>query len=123
MLWAVAIGSAAGGCCRYLLSRLLNRPGELLPWGTLAINVAGSFLLGLILRYALDRPDFSPVLRTGLLAGFCGGFTTFSSFSGETFELLERGLWAPAAGYAAASVLLCLGATALGAALGRAVAA
>lgn len=122
MLWSVALGSAIGGVCRFLLASRLNQPSTAVPLGTLGVNVSGSFLLGTIFRYAMAVPGFPAELRVGLLAGFCGGFTTFSSFSGEVVELFERGEWKAALLYVGASVVLCLAATGAGFWLGRSLA-
>jgi CrcB protein len=122
MLFYVALGSALGGMSRYLVGGLVQRLSETsFPTGTLFVNFSGSFLLGLFLRYALDTPSFSPEVRALLTIGFCGGYTTFSTFSYETIALLDSGEWARAGFYVAASVFLSLGGTFLGAALAREV--
>ena len=115
MLWYIAAGSALGGVGRYLLGGLVQRfLSGTFPAGTLVVNLTGSFLLGLFLRYALDTPTLTPELRAFLTIGFCGGYTTFSTFSYETMLLLEDGEWTRAGLYAGLSVLLALTATALG---------
>ncbi len=115
MLWYIAAGSALGGVGRYLLGGLVQRLlSGTFPAGTLVVNLTGSFLLGLFLRYALDTPTLTPELRAFLTIGFCGGYTTFSTFSYETLLLLEDGEWTRAGLYAGLSVLLALAATALG---------
>ena len=115
MLWYIALGSALGGVGRYLIGGLVQRGvGAGFPLGTLAVNVTGSFLLGLFLRYALDTPTLTPELRAFLTIGFCGGYTTFSTFSYETVALLEDGQWGRAGAYVAASLVLSVGATLLG---------
>lgn len=115
MLWYIALGSALGGVSRYLVGGLVQRAaGAGFPLGTLAVNVSGSFLLGLFLRYALDTPTLTPELRAFLTIGFCGGYTTFSTFSYETVALLEDGQWSRAGAYVAASLVLSVGATLLG---------
>ena len=122
MLFYVALGSAVGGMSRYLVGGLVQHLWETtFPTGTLFVNFSGSFLLGLFLRYALDTPSFSPEIRALLTIGFCGGYTTFSTFSYETIALLDSGEWARASMYVAASVLLSLGGTFLGATLAREV--
>lgn len=80
-----------------------------------------AFLLGLFLRYALDTPTLTPEWRAFLTIGFCGGYTTFSTFSHETVSLLERGEWTKAGVYAALSVGLALGATIAGFMAARAI--
>lgn len=115
MLWYIAAGSALGGVGRYLLGGLVQRLlAGTFPAGTLVVNLTGSFLLGLFLRYALDTPTLTPELRAFLTVGFCGGYTTFSTFSYETMLLLEDGEWTRAGLYAGLSVGLALTATALG---------
>lgn len=120
----VALGSAIGGVFRFLVSGSIQRgtPGSF-PLGTLVVNVTGSFLLGLIARYALETPDFSPQTRVFLTAGFCGGFTTFSTFSQEAVELLEHGHYATALTYMGTSVFISLLAAAAGVATARTAAA
>jgi fluoride exporter len=115
MLWYIAFGSALGGVSRYLFGGALQRlAGGTFPVGTLVVNVTGSFLLGVILRYAVDTPGLSPEGRAMLTVGFCGGYTTFSTFSYETVALLEDGEWTRAGVYLAFSVLLSIAATFLG---------
>lgn len=120
-LLAVGVGGALGSIARYLLAVLVARPG-VLPWTTLGINIAGSLLLGFLVRYAAAAVQGTPpAALVGATVGFCGGFTTFSAFSFELLSLVERGAWARAAAYALASVMLCLGAALLGATLARAL--
>jgi CrcB protein len=120
MLWYIAAGSAIGGVSRYLLGGILQRQaGGTFPLGTLVINLSGSFLLGLILRYAVETPTLTPETRAFLTVGFCGGYTTFSTFSYETVALMEDGQWPRAALYVALSVALSLLATFLGIAAAR----
>jgi fluoride exporter len=122
MLFYVAIGSALGGVSRYLLGGLVQRMLDTtFPAGTLFVNISGSFLLGAILRYALDTPSLTPEVRAFLTIGFCGGYTTFSTFSYETVALLKDGEWTRAGFYVAASVLLSVLGTFLGFALARQV--
>ena len=115
MLWYIAVGSALGGVSRYLIGSLVHKLMETpFPAGTLLVNVTGSFLLGLFLRFALDSPTLTPELRAFLTVGFCGGYTTFSTFSYETVALLERGEGKLAALYTILSVGLAVVATVLG---------
>lgn len=113
-LW-VALGSAVGGVARAWLSQIIPM-AKGFPWATLSINVAGSLMIGLfsgvIARLADD--GLAPSLRALLVVGLCGGFTTFSTFSNETFRLLESSHFLSAAAYVLASVLggllaVCLG--------------
>lgn len=120
MLWYIAVGSAIGGVSRYLVGGLSQRmAGGTFPAGTLLINVTGSFLLGLILRYGVETTTLTPEVRAFLTVGFCGGYTTFSTFSYETVALAEDGQWTRAALYVALSVGLSLIATFLGFAAAR----
>lgn len=115
MIWYVALGSAAGGVLRYLLGGWIQqRAGTTFPIQTLLINVTGSLLLGFLQRYALDSAAISPEVRTMLTIGFCGGYTTFSTFSFETVRMLEDGDWKWAALYISLSVMLSVGAAVLG---------
>jgi len=118
--WAVAIGAALGGVARYYLaSALQQRLGATFPWGTLVVNVSGSLLLGVLIRYALVTPSMSVEMRALLTTGFCGGYTTFSTYSYETATLLEDGQYGRAGAYALASVVVALGATFAGFVLAR----
>jgi len=120
MLWYIAVGRAIGGVSRYLVGGLTQRLiGGVFPVGTLLINVSGSFLLGLILRYGVETATLTPEVRAFLTIGFCGGYTTFSTFSYETVALAEDGQWARAALYVTLSVGLSLIATFLGFAAAR----
>ena len=93
--------------------------GRGFPYATLSINVCGSFLMGFLFFFTLDRMTLSPEIRTGLLTGGLGAYTTFSTFSLETLNLMENGEWTKAAVYAVGSVLLSVGAAVLGAYLSR----
>lgn len=107
----VALGSAAGGSARWFIALQLQPRFGTFPWATLLINVTGSFLLGLILRASLGHPALTPNARALLATGFCGGYTTFSTFSFETATLIERGEYGRVAGYVVLSVLVSLVAT------------
>jgi CrcB protein len=120
MLWYIAVGSAVGGVGRYLLGGLVQRSfAGTFPVGTLFVNLTGSFLLGLILRYAVDTPTVTPEVRALLTVGLCGGYTTFSTFSYESLALLEDGDWGRAGAYIVLSLGLSLLATFLGVAAAR----
>jgi CrcB protein len=93
------------------------------PLGTFVINVVGSFLLGLFVQLSLDTSAISPEVRFFLTTGFCGGFTTFSTFSYETMKLVEDAEYGTAGLYVASSVVLSLFACALGLGVGRRVVA
>jgi CrcB protein len=118
-LW-ICLGGAAGTGARYLLSGWLMRTaGPGFPWGTLAVNVIGSFLLGLLMQIALATALFSPTLRLALTTGVMGGFTTYSTFNYETLQYLQQNDWLAAFANVAATLLVCLMAGALGVLGGR----
>jgi CrcB protein len=120
VIWYVALGSAVGGMVRYLLGGWVQeKAGTSFPLQTLLINVSGSFLLGLIQRYALEGTALSPEVRTLLTIGFCGGYTTFSTFSFETARMLEDGDWRRAALYMGLSVVLSVSAAIFGVMLAK----
>jgi CrcB protein len=104
-----------GGIARFLLSTALqSRAGGGFPVGTLIVNITGSLLLGFLLRYTLATPAIGADLRAMLTTGFCGGYTTFSTFSYETMALIESADYRRATIYASASLVLTLAATAAG---------
>ena len=108
---AVAIGSALGGVARYGLSGLVARHvGEAFPWGTLLVNVLGSFLIGFVaaLTGPAGRAPASAVVRHFWMPGIFGGFTTFSAFSLQTLSLAQDGEWTRAGANVFLSVVLCL---------------
>lgn len=129
-VWVV-LGSALGGLARYWLGvAVAGVVGTAFPWGTLLINVVGSFVIGLFGAALGDRGLFSEALgpegrlgvldlRAFVMVGLCGGFTTFSSFSLQAFELLQGGRHAAALAYMGGSVLTCLVAVWAGWVLGR----
>lgn len=112
----VMIGGAIGTLGRYLLSLWALPISRDLPWGTILINVTGSFVIGLFgtLTLASGRFPVSENVRLFVMIGLCGGFTTFSSFSLQTLDLLRTGATARASMNIALSVILCVGAVALG---------
>jgi CrcB protein len=126
----VALGSAAGGLARVLagvwlqerLGRVMPHAGaKPFPIGTLLVNVTGSFLIGMLIIVLARRSSNATMLQSLLVLGFCGGYTTFSTFSADTMALIESGASSLAAMNVVASVGLALLATLAGAALGRAV--
>jgi CrcB protein len=117
LLW-IALGGAAGSVARAMVGMSLS--GRF-PWATLVVNVVGSMLIGwLMARLGPLGTDTAASLRSLLVTGFCGGFTTFSTFSWQTLEQMQKGEWGAAAANVALSVALCLGAVWLGFRLGRA---
>lgn len=120
MILYIALGSAFGGVARYVIGGWVQRATDTpFPTGTLVVNVTGSLLLGVLARTVLVAPGMSPEMRALLTIGFCGGYTTFSTFSLETVQLLEKGQLGRAALYALASVVLSLFALWLGYILAR----
>ena len=94
-------------------------PAGRLPWATILVNIVGSFLIGwLMVRVATD-PERQLRMHSFAVIGFCGGFTTFSTFSWQTIEQMQKGDWLAATGNVVLSVVLCLTATWIGARLGR----
>jgi fluoride exporter len=115
-LW-IAIGSALGGVSRFALSSYIaSHIGGAFPWGTLIVNVSGSFIIGFF--YTMTAPEGRWVVgsqgRDFFMVGICGGYTTFSSFSLQTLLLAREGDWLRAGGNIAGSVALCLLAVWLG---------
>ena len=110
LLW-ICLGGAAGTGARYLLSGwLLRAAGPGFPWGTLAVNVLGSFLLGLIMQVSLTTGLIPPTLRLVLTTGVLGGFTTYSTFNYETLQYLQQNDWLAAFTNVAVTLLVCLAA-------------
>jgi len=115
----VAFGGSVGAVARLLVNLAVTaRFGQLLPWGTFAINVSGCFALGLVLG-SLQAGALHPLARPLVATGFLGAYTTFSTFGAETIVLLEEGSVLLAAVYVGGSVVLGLLAAAAGLALGR----
>ena len=115
IFWGVAIGAALGGLSRYYLAAFIQQHvGGVLPIGTLVINISGSILLGFIMRYSLEADVFSDAMRIAVTTGFCGGYTTFSTFSYDTALLLQDGEYARAGWYVGGSVVLALAGVFLG---------
>jgi CrcB protein len=115
MIWLIALGGAVGSVSRFLVGPAIQRAfGFTFPFGTLFINVVGSFILGVVAATAIEGGSLSPNGRAFLGIGFCGGFTTFSAFSLETVALLEGGQVGRASAYVIASVALSVSAAFLG---------
>ena len=115
LLWYVALGSAVGGVMRVLVgSAIQERFTGAYPMGTFIVNLTGSLILGFLMRYALATPTVSAEMRALLTTGFCGGYTTFSTFSYETLMLIEAGDYRRASLYAVLSVILSVAGAMLG---------
>lgn len=114
-LW-VTLGSAIGGLLRYAITRMTIAISLSFPFGTVFINVLGSFIIGYFGTLTLQSGKFpaSDNLRLFVMVGLCGGFTTFSSFSLQTFDLMRTGAWPRALANVVFSVVLCVGAVAVG---------
>ncbi|WP_243373223.1 fluoride efflux transporter CrcB [Geotalea sp. SG265] len=111
----IALLGALGCLSRYYLSGwVYDICGRSFPYGTFAVNIVGAFLIGLIMEFSMRSTLVPPQLRVGLTIGFLGGLTTFSTFSYETFRLLEDGELLIASANVLASVLVCLVFTWLG---------
>jgi CrcB protein len=101
---AIAIGSIAGGLLRWLFSMQFNALYPAIPPGTLLANLVGGFIVGVAVAYFASAPGIAPEWRLLIITGFCGGLTTFSSFSAEVVNLLMQGRLALAAGAVAVHV-------------------
>lgn len=123
MAWlAVAIGGAAGAVLRYAATGWVQAlTGSVFPWGTLAVNVAGSLALGAIMHLATERFLVPLELRLLLATGLCGALTTFSTFAYETLALLQANDWAGALANTGLNVVACLVAAYAGLVLARLV--
>ncbi len=118
----IALFGALGCLSRYFFSGwVYSLAGRTFPTGTLAVNLVGAFLIGLIMEFSLRSTLISPTLRAGLTIGFLGGLTTFSTFSYETFRLLEEGELLIAGANVLVSVMVCLVFTWLGILAARAL--
>ena len=116
----IALGGIAGTVSRYGLEGWIqSRTATGFPLGTLTVNVTGSLLLGFIIRVATGTALISPDIRAAVTIGFCGAFTTMSTFSYESVALLNDGDYLRAALYMSATIAGCVGAVMLGAALGN----
>lgn len=120
MLLAVFAGGGVGATLRYVIAGAVQQStGDIFPFGTLAVNLAGSLLLGLIVQIAEVKAGPGLWMRVFLTVGICGGFTTFSTFSLETFRLLQDGSYLFAAGNIVGSLVLCIIGIWVGMVIGR----
>ncbi|MCD1632183.1 fluoride efflux transporter CrcB [Martelella mediterranea] len=118
----VAAGGALGSVGRHFVGVLATRMGAItFPWGTLAVNIIGSLLIGLLVEAVARVLNESAEARMFIVIGFLGGFTTFSSFSLDAMNMIERGDVLPAIAYVIGSVAIGLGAVWAGLAIGRLV--
>lgn len=112
---AVAAGGALGAALRLAMQEwMVAHFGRAFPWGTLSINILGSFLIGVLAVLLVERMDLNPAWRLLLVVGVLGGFTTFSTFSLEVVHMVDTGAWERALGYMLASLLSCVLAAAAG---------
>ncbi len=118
-LW-IALGAVVGASARYFLSGFIAKVlASSFPYGTLTINITGSLLLGFFLAWTSERVLIDPRWRLIIAIGFCGSYTTFSSYAFETFALVEQGQWLLMGLNVIASNLLCLVSVLAGVALAR----
>jgi CrcB protein len=112
----VGLGGATGSVLRYVISTLVQSQSTSgFPYGTLAVNMVGSFIIGLLIGLSIQTPTkMSENLRLLISTGFCGGFTTFSAFSAESIAFIDKGEFSLAAAYILLSIMLGLGATFVG---------
>ncbi len=116
----ISIGAIAGANARWVISRFAAKIlSPIFPYGTLVINVTGSFIVGFFMIWATERVLIDPRWRLLIVVGFCGAFTTFSSFAFETMAYFEQGQWLLLLTNVVSNNLLCLGAALAGMALAR----
>jgi CrcB protein len=119
---AISIAAIVGANLRYFLSRLAAREfGLMFPYGTLIINVLGSFIVGFFVIWTTERVLIDPRWRLLVVVGFCGSFTTFSSYAFESISYFEQGQWGLMAANILGNNLLCLGGALAGIGLARAL--
>ena len=118
----IVVAGGLGAAARYYMTGLAQRLlGDGFPYGTLSVNIIGSFLIGFVMHISLSTELISPNLRMALTLGFLGAFTTFSTFSYETLGYLEDGAWLAGGLNVLANVVPCIFAAFIGVALGRAI--
>jgi CrcB protein len=111
IFFLIGFGGFLGSVCRYYSQQFIARFSTSFPYGTLAVNIAGCFLVGLVFGFAAKGNVLSPEWRMFLATGFCGGFTTFSTFSYESTQLINNGEYFYLALYIGASVIVGILAT------------
>jgi CrcB protein len=118
----ISVAAIVGANLRYLVSRLAAREfGPVFPYGTLFINIAGSFIVGFFVTWTTERVLIDPRWRLLVVIGFCGSFTTFSSYAFESMAYFEQGQWALMMANILSNNILCLAGALAGMALARAV--
>ena len=118
----ISLGAVLGANLRYIVSKMVIRLGDFaFPYSTLLINISGSLLLGFFLVWTTERVLANPMWRLLVAIGFCGSYTTFSSYAFETMAYFEQGHWTLFAANILTNNLLCLGSILLGAAIARAI--
>jgi CrcB protein len=121
-LLVISLGAILGANARWIISRYAAKViGPVFPYGTLFINVSGSFIVGFFMIWATERVLLDPRWRLLVVVGFCGAFTTFSSFAFETMAYFEQGQWLLMSANFLSNNVLCLGAALAGMALARAL--
>jgi CrcB protein len=118
-IFLVGIGSGIGGVCRYLISLFMSHAQSGFPWGTFTANIIGCLLIGLLWGVTSRSQNLSPAFSLFLMVGFCGGFTTFSTFSKESLALLQANNYILFLLYATGSIFLGLAAVAVGYAIAK----
>ena len=115
MIWLlIFVGGGLGSLCRYALAAAVSTRAHLaFPIGTLVVNILGCIIIGIVARQLMNMQT-DVMARAAIITGFCGGFTTFSTFSYETVGLISGGEWAKAALYVGASVIACVAGTVIG---------
>ena len=109
-LVTIAIGGGLGSIARFFISKgMENLFGSSFPFGTLTVNVAGSFILGWFFTFFVERPEINSSLRLGLIVGFLGAFTTFSAFSFESLQMLLNGAFFNAIFNVILNLVVCIG--------------
>jgi len=118
----VGIGGFAGAVARWVVdARISAWTGGSLPWGTFAVNVSGSFFVGLLFALVVERATLPTELRGPLMIGFLGAYTTFSTLALESWRMIEDGAWLYASANLVGSVIVGVAAVVIGVALGRAI--
>jgi CrcB protein len=119
---AISVAAIVGANLRYLISRFAAQEfGQVFPYGTLVINIVGSFIVGFFVIWTTERVLVDPRWRLLVVVGFCGSFTTFSSYAYETMRYFEQGQWGLMLANLFSNNLLCLGGALAGMAVARAI--